>query len=318
MQTSGTRWKLGPHLAAGGLMVCLAVVGAVLYGLFGPPPPGQAGENIKPTGPIAQGPSEPVGPTTPVLDPRPEDPKPVEPNVSPPIEPPKFVPQPVFPEPAAPPVELPSPQEPIVPPAPPGQPPVVEPEPPATPPMAVPERGEFLAAVKSVRLAMADRDLTAARRHLATATKEAQTDQDRAEVERLETMAGYLDEFWKVVRSGMARLSRVGDLPIGDRIVRVVEASADELTIHDRGRNRTFRRENMPGGLAYIIARREMADVLVNKLILGTFLVLDREGDRDVARRLWREAQSAGQNVSSLLPELDVLPARPPRKSNGR
>ncbi len=44
-----------------------------------------------------------------------------------------------------------------------------------------------------------------------------------------------------------------------------------------------------------------------SKLIVGTFLAMDAEGDRKEARKLWSEAIARGESDGKLLlPELDV------------
>jgi hypothetical protein len=46
-----------------------------------------------------------------------------------------------------------------------------------------------------------------------------------------------------------------------------------------------------------------------SKVIVGTFLAMDKEGDRERARMLWEDAAKHGQSLGKdLLPELKIPP----------
>ncbi|MHC4403122.1 MAG: hypothetical protein ACYTG0_25960, partial [Planctomycetota bacterium] len=62
----------------------------------------------------------------------------------------------------------------------------------------------FRQAVSDARFALADHDLPTARRRLGEAALLASTPEDRAEIDRLETLSGLLEEFWNQLRQAVA------------------------------------------------------------------------------------------------------------------
>jgi hypothetical protein len=169
------------------------------------------------------------------------------------------------------------------------------------------KRAAFARAALAARIAMADRNLAAARRQLETAAANAQDQADQTQLERLQIIHENLAEFWKGVHAAVAKLQPVEELELKDTRVVVVEASRDELTVHVYGRNQSYRVEAMPMPLISAICKQAFARTPGSKIIVGTFLAMDRQGDRREARQLWQEAANAGeQQPRQLMPELDV------------
>ena len=180
----------------------------------------------------------------------------------------------------------------------------------AEPPSAAKEdptrRAAFTKAVGEVRLAMAGRDYPTARKHLKAATDAAQNFEDRKELARLETVADYLDQFFDGVRDCVAGLGSGEELLVKTTRVAIVEASRTELVIKTAGRMRNWRIEHLPTSLIMATSEKSFTADGPSKVLLGTFLTMDRNGDPDYARRLWQEASRAGyrKHVDQLLPEL--------------
>jgi hypothetical protein len=87
----------------------------------------------------------------------------------------------------------------------------------------------------------------------------------------------------------------------------VVEASRNELTIQMEGRSVRYRVESMPLPLLLAIGKQTFVPTAGSKVIVGSFWAMDREGNRQMARRLWQEAAKSGESLGKdLLPELDV------------
>ena len=165
---------------------------------------------------------------------------------------------------------------------------------------------DFRQAMADARLAMSQRDLAAAKTHLAKAGQCTQTPDDEQELTRLEELLDYQRQFWEIVRDGMAKLESGKELVLKTTRVAVVEASRDELLVKVEGRVLRYRVEDMPTSLVTAIASQSLARDAASKVALGAFLLFDKKGDRKLAARLWQDAARAGVDVDRLLPELDL------------
>jgi hypothetical protein len=160
-----------------------------------------------------------------------------------------------------------------------------------------------------IRAAMAERDLTAAKAKLAEAASIGDGEAFTKQRERLQVLYEYLEEFWKSVDEGARSLQAVDELVIGDVRTAVVEYQPGLLVLRVKGENRRYTVKTMPAKVALTLAERVLKpDDPQNKVFFGTFLLMDGKGDRELARKLWSEAQKANVDVSALLPELDNAP----------
>ncbi len=180
---------------------------------------------------------------------------------------------------------------------------------PAAPPEDAAKRAAYAKAVAQTRLAFWQRDMAAAHKHLKMARKNAQSPADDAESERLETIADHLDQFWNALRDEVAKLTPGDELEIKGNRVAIVEASRNELLIHIFGRQQRYRIEALPVAVIRTLVNRSFSHTPGSKVVLGTFLAMDKEGDRARARLLWEDAAKQGESLGhDLLPELDVPP----------
>jgi hypothetical protein len=164
---------------------------------------------------------------------------------------------------------------------------------------------------------MADRDLPGARRKLKTVTANVQNDADQAQAERLQVMQENLEEFWKGIRGAVARLQPTEEIDLHDNRVAVIAASRDELMVQVYGQPQRYRVEAMPVKLLGAIVDRSFSPTGGSKVIVGTFLAVDREAsNRAQARKLFQEAAKQGEPMGKqLLPELDVpIPESSPKR----
>lgn len=156
---------------------------------------------------------------------------------------------------------------------------------------------------------MAERELTVAKAKLEEAAK---LDGDAAftqQRERLTLLHAYLEDFWKSVDEGAKSLQSVEELKIGDVLVSVVEYQPGLLVLRVKGENKRYTVKTLPAKVALTLAERVLKpDDPQNKVFFGTFLLMDGKGDREIARKLWTEAQKANVDVSALLPELGNAP----------
>ena len=162
----------------------------------------------------------------------------------------------------------------------------------------------------AARRAMWSRDLAAARRSLQAALQQARTATEREETERVGKLLESLEAFWAAVRQALARLEGAEELRLGDRRVLVVEADLERLIIRDAGRNVTYAIQHLPQQLAVALAMRTLPrGQPATSLHLGSFLAIDKYGDRREARFRW---ERAGDEGKALLPELALAPPPEP------
>ncbi len=163
----------------------------------------------------------------------------------------------------------------------------------------------FTKAADSARTAMASRDLAAAKRFLKNAEANTQTEQDAAQTKRLETMLGYLDQFWNGIRSSMAKLQPLEEIALADTRIVVIESANDYLSVKAEGRIHRFKATTLPPALITTIVQQSFGKDAGSKAVIGTFMAVDPEGDRTLAKRYWQDAARAGFEAESLMPELD-------------
>jgi hypothetical protein len=169
------------------------------------------------------------------------------------------------------------------------------------------KRAAYTKAVAEVRLAVWRRDLAAARQHLKTAKANRQSPADEKEFARLDVMLDNLEQFWKGLAGAVAKLQAGDELELKDNRVAVIEASRDELLVQIYGRPERYRIVALPIALVKALVDQSFASTPGSKVIVATFLAMDREGDRGRARQLFEEASRAGESLGrDLLPELDV------------
>ena len=161
-------------------------------------------------------------------------------------------------------------------------------------------------SLTKARAAMADRDLNGARMHVEAAVSQARTPAERAEAARLKMLLAHVGRFWDMVRQGVAALETAEELITKDTQVLVVHAEADELTIRTEGANHSYRLRSLPAPLAMAVVEEKIPASPQRNAVCGAFWAMDRDGNRQQARRLWEAAIHAGLNVKELLPELDI------------
>lgn len=214
--------------------------------------------------------------------------------------------QPQTPSPA-PPAPDPQPQVPgPLPPVPNARPPGPNPQPQAS--GLSPELSRLLLQAQA---ALAERQFRVADRMLEQAVGLATNPVEQATVARLRQLGTSAEAFWQVVATAIPRLRAAQELTIGasaDRLVIVVEAGPDSLTIRDQGRNTRYELATMPPGLALAIARSAVDVNDSQSLVLFgacAATVKDRQPVHvDEARRYWEQAQSRGADVDDLLGSL--------------
>lgn len=173
---------------------------------------------------------------------------------------------------------------------------------------------EYRTAVTDARRWMSKRQLDQAAQSLRLARENARSDEEKQEVERLETLLDYLRQFWQLTIKGAQKLEAGQEIEVElGRMKKikaaVVEPLAAGLTLRVEGVNRLYRWETMPSEIVLALAKRSLAKDNVSKVAMGAFLAVDEKGDPAQARKLWEEAMRAGLDISSLLPELDAAEA---------
>jgi hypothetical protein len=170
----------------------------------------------------------------------------------------------------------------------------------------------YVKAVADVRRLMAARDISGSKKRLKVAADNAQTDAEKTEIERLDMIQDHLEQFWDGIRKAVAAMQPTEEIALSevDRVA-VIEASSTELAVQTYGKPQRYRIEALPMPLLSAIAKQAFKLTPGTKLVVGSFLAVDAHGNRDEARKFWREAIAAGENDGKLLlPELDIAPAK--------
>lgn len=176
--------------------------------------------------------------------------------------------------------------------------------------------------VAAVRAAMARRDAASANRDVRAAAKLIQTPEEEVEINRLATLTSHLDEFWKTIAQVVAGLTPAQELNLGKTLAIVVETNPNRVTLRCEGRNLSFSVKELPRPVVEALVQSGFADNAATRVLLGTYLAMDAQGDRQAARRVWQEATDAGQDIKELMAELDVAspgktPANPTPGNTG-
>ena len=167
----------------------------------------------------------------------------------------------------------------------------------------------FTRAVADVRTALVRRDLAAASKYIKIASANAQTPEDRDQIDRTETMMENLIQFWSGIRKAMAKLQPAEEIVVGGKPMIVVESNRTYLKVKAEGRTDQFRIEALPTPLVMYLVDRNLGKDPGSLAIIGTFLAVDPHGDRALAKRYWQEAAQAGFDTQKLVGELDAMPA---------
>ena len=179
-----------------------------------------------------------------------------------------------------------------------------EPEPTEEP--VDPARQEaFARAVADARMAMSEHDLSRARSHLDRARPDVQNDDERALIERLDTMLDHLSEFWVGARKAIATLKSGDEFTVRDTIVAIVEVGENEVVVRAVGENRRYPLDDLPHRLLMALAEKWFADAPSSKVLMGAYLAVDPAGDPARARQLWKAASELGIDLEPLMPELE-------------
>ena len=170
------------------------------------------------------------------------------------------------------------------------------------------KRVAFVRAVAAVRAAMGRRNLAASKQNLQTAAANVQCPADQAELERLQILQDHLEQFWNGIRKTVAAMQASEEIVLSDsNRVAVIEASREELTVQREGRPQRWRIEAIPMDMLLTIVKNSFQPTAGSKLIFGSFLAMDAQGDRAAADKLWQEAIRGGESQGNLLlPELNI------------
>jgi hypothetical protein len=192
---------------------------------------------------------------------------------------------------------------------------------PVAPPAAIPTVMDAKAdetvtkALTAARAALAKNDVRGARTQIEQA-RQAQASHRAVEIDRLEALAKYIEEFWRAVREGIKGAAVAGELTVKGKVMAVVEARRVALVLRVDGMNRTFPVNDLSPDMAYALAEGWLrkGEASTN-IILGAYQAMQPRGDRRLARQLWQSAATSGAKEAAelVLPELDVpLPVEVP------
>jgi hypothetical protein len=176
------------------------------------------------------------------------------------------------------------------------------------PPAASPEETAAVRKLLSAaRSSLAERDFSGAEDQLAQATLEATSPSLLAEVERLEFMARYFNDFWDAVRQQLTKLDAAETINVDGKELSIVETSAEKIIFRSEGKRQEYQLAKLPGKLAFWLAESWLdKSNPASLIVLGAYHAVDAKGDRQQARELFEQAGAKGLDVRLLLAELDA------------
>jgi hypothetical protein len=172
-------------------------------------------------------------------------------------------------------------------------------------------RTQVQALVKSLegaKGAIVIQDFKTADTHLARATMQAVLPKHREAVARLKTVRQHVEQFRQALVEAVGEMGAAESFTVGPTPVSFVEGKKDAVILRVKGKNETYRFNDMPPGLAVAIADRKLqADVSEGLVVKGAYLLLNKRADgqtRAKAEELWREALASGGKIEGLMPFL--------------
>lgn len=166
---------------------------------------------------------------------------------------------------------------------------------------------EFDAAIQAALAAMKARDLSEAKKQIATAKAKAQLPEDGTQVTRYQNALAYLEEFWRCIRGCIASLKASDEIDLADSRLVVLKSSAEGVTLKIGDREIQHTWDTMPTNFVIALADSRLAKDPQTKVIFGVFLALDPLGDAERAAQLWAEAAKAGEKVEQSVPPIAEL-----------
>lgn len=160
-----------------------------------------------------------------------------------------------------------------------------------------------------IRGLMAGRDLPGSKAKLAEAAKLEGSDEFRQQIERLNLVQNYLQQYWDAVWKGAQRVGAKDSIEYKDLVLGVVGFENGTLILRVDGVNRRYTIDTMTRTVSLICASHALdVSSAVNKMIVAVFLTMDGKGDREQAKKYFEEAKRAGlaKDVEILLPELGI------------
>lgn len=155
-----------------------------------------------------------------------------------------------------------------------------------------------------VRAALAARDLNRSVELLKNA-ENTLPDEAIPEYNRLGKLHNYSTQFWQAVWKGVSTLRGTDELVVSSTRVAVVESRGQSIILRVNGLNKTYTTENMPPALALKLASLALkVDAPENLAIVGAFLAVDSQGDKEKAAEYWKKASEGGVDIADLQPEL--------------
>jgi len=177
-----------------------------------------------------------------------------------------------------------------------------KPKPEATPEQIAKVQAELTETLEWLR----DRDVEEARAHLAAARKAAQGRELKTQVDQVTVLVQGVDEFWNAVRAALEQLKAGEELVIGSTRIAVIEANRERISFRMLGQTRRVPVRSMPSGLARMMAQRQFdRSNAANKVFIGAFLLVDRNGKLEEVRQLWQQALAGGAEIEFLMPVLE-------------
>lgn len=169
----------------------------------------------------------------------------------------------------------------------------------------------FNNACQGVRDAIASRDIPLAKRKLQEASQNQTSVESQNRYTRLSLIIDYTENFWSVLRDGMANLPAPTEMLVGSTRGMVVEASRDRIVLRGAGKRYEYAWNQIGRNIAIAICERTFSNTPESKATVGVFLLFDAKGDKESGMKLIREAMKGGiPDLDMIVDELEGRPTR--------
>lgn len=165
----------------------------------------------------------------------------------------------------------------------------------------------LIKVLDTAKAAVAEQNFKLADAQLAKAESLAKLPKHREAIARLREIASYVKQFRQATSAAVQTMQAGESFKVGNSTqVAFVEGSADKVVLRIAGMNRTYLLNDMPPGLALVIADFKLPPTdPASRVVKGAYLLVHKRADnveREKAISLWQDAQRLGANISHLMP----------------
>ena len=163
--------------------------------------------------------------------------------------------------------------------------------------------------LRSAKTALGTQEIAKSKELLAEAKPLAGTTSQRAMIDRLEALTGYVEAFHKAIPQALESMQPGDSFPVSEAIVALVEKKPESVIIHVAGRNREYPLSGLSLGLGLALADQVLdQDAPSTNVVKGAFQAVHPRASEEHIQQVrdwWREAMDAGESLGDLILVVD-------------